>query len=165
ELKEKKHRVEDALSATRAAIEEGIVPGGGIAFLNIQATLTEKLNKEAGDIKVGMQIVAKSLEIPARQIATNTGEEASVIIDKIKAQKKAGLGYDARNNDFVDMFKAGIVDPSKVTRSALQNAASVVGLLLTTDVLVADKPEEKTCGAPAAGPGMGGMPDMGGGMY
>jgi chaperonin GroEL len=163
ELKEKKHRVEDALSATRAAVEEGIVPGGGTALLSLIPVLQKELEKETGDIKVGMQSVARALEIPARKIAANSDLEPSVIIEKIK-NEKVGIGYNAATGEFVDMIKAGIVDPSKVTRTALQNAASVVSLLLTTNVLVADDPEEKEPAMPAA-PGMGGgMPGMGG-MY
>jgi chaperonin GroEL len=163
-LKEKKHRVEDALSATRAAIEEGIVPGGGVALVNLQVDLEKELEKFEGDIKVGMKIVGKSLEIPLRQIASNSGVEASVVIDKVKNQKQ-GIGYNAATGQYEDMIQAGVVDPSKVTRSALQNAASVVSLLLTTDVLIADKPDDKQ--AAPAGPDMGAMGGMGGmgGMY
>jgi chaperonin GroEL len=163
ELKEKKHRVEDALSATRAAVEEGIVPGGGTAFINLIPTLLTAIEKEEGDIKVGMTIVAKSLEIPLRRIAENSGVEASVIIDKVK-NSAAGVGFNARTGQFEDMIKAGVVDPSKVTRTALQNASSVVSLLLTTDVLIADKPEDKSAVA-AGAPGMGGMGGMGGMDY
>jgi chaperonin GroEL len=164
ELKEKKHRVEDALSSTRAAIEEGIVPGGGTAFINILPDLEKEIAKADAAHTVGMQIVARSLEIPARQIATNSGAEASVVIDKVKNQAK-GIGYNARTAEYVDMVQAGVVDPSKVTRSALQNAASVVGLLLTTDVLIADKVEDGAGAAAApAMPDMSGMGGMGG-MY
>ncbi len=161
ELKEKKFRVEDALSATRAAVEEGIVAGGGTAFINLIPVLTTAIDKEpAGDVRVGMTIVAKALEVPLRLIAENSGEEASVVVDKVKHAKE-GTGFNARTGEYVDMIQAGIVDPSKVTRSALQNAASIVSLLLTTNVLVADKPEEKSA-APAGGghPGMGGMGGM-----
>lgn len=160
ELKEKKHRVEDALSATRAAVEEGIVAGGGTALINLIPALETAIQKEpAGDLRVGMTIVAKSLEIPLRQIATNSGVEASVIVDKVK-NAKTGIGFNARTGQFEDMIQAGVVDPSKVTRSALQNAASVVSLLLTTDVLIADKPEDKKEHAHAGAPGMGGMGGM-----
>lgn len=155
ELKEKKHRVEDALSSTRAAVEEGIVPGGGTALLNQQAKLMKALESETGDFRVGMQIVANALEVPARLIASNSDMEASVIVDRIRREKE-GVGYNARTGEFVDMVAAGVVDPSKVTRSALENAASVVGLLLTTDVLVADKPSEKDEMPAGMGGGMGG---------
>ncbi|NDC82853.1 chaperonin GroEL [bacterium] len=154
ELKEKKYRVEDALSATRAAVEEGIVAGGGTALINLIPSLEKAIETESGDIKIGMQLVARALEIPLRQIASNSGVEASVVIDKVK-HSPIGTGFNARTGQFEDMIKAGVVDPSKVTRTALQNAASVVSLLLTTDVLIADKPEEKKeVAAPA---GMGGM--------
>ena len=162
ELKEKKHRVEDALSATRAAVEEGIVPGGGTALVHLIPTLTKEIEKEpAGDIRVGMSIVERAIEIPLRKIAGNSGEEPSVIIDKIK-NSKHGIGYNAQTGEFEDMIAAGVVDPLKVTRSALQNAASIVGLLLTTNVLIADKASENDAmPAPPAGmPGMGGMPGM-----
>ncbi|MGK0180551.1 MAG: chaperonin GroEL [Nitrospinales bacterium] len=158
ELKEKKHRVEDALSATRSAVDEGIVAGGGTALINLIPELDSILAQATGDQKVGISIVQKALEIPLRQIASNSGQEASIIVEKIKTAKP-GVGYNARTGEFVNMIEAGVVDPSKVTRSALQNAASIVSLLLTTDVLIADKPEEKS-GAPAM-PDMGGM---GGGM-
>lgn len=154
ELKEKKYRVEDALSATRAAVEEGIVAGGGTSLINLIPSLEKAIETESGDIKIGMQLVARALEIPLRQIATNSGVEASVVIDKVK-NSPVGVGFNARTGQFEDMIKAGVVDPSKVTRTALQNAASVVSLLLTTDVLIADKPEaRKEAAAPA---GMGGM--------
>ncbi|MFA5878786.1 MAG: chaperonin GroEL [Candidatus Margulisiibacteriota bacterium] len=158
ELKEKKHRVEDALSATRAAVEEGIVPGGGTAFINIIPALQAAIDKADPDKKVGMEIVLRSLTIPLRQIAVNSGLEGSVIVEKVK-NEKPGFGFNARTFEFVDMIKAGIVDPVKVTRSALQNAGSIAGMLLTTEVLIADKPEENK--APAM-PGGGGMPGMGG---
>ena len=160
ELKERKYRVEDALSATRAAVEEGIVAGGGTAFVGLIPTLNKSIELESGDIRLGMNIVAKSLEMPLRLIAENSGEEPSVVIDKVK-NSQPGIGFNARTGQYVDMVKEGIVDPSKVARSALQNAASVVGLLLTTDVLVADKPEEKK----DASAGMGGMGGMGGMDY
>jgi chaperonin GroEL len=140
EMKERKTRVEDALAATRSAVEEGIVPGGGVAYINALAAL-DKLKLE-GDEKTGVNIVRKAIEEPLRQIVTNGGLEGSVIVEKVKEQKK-GWGYDALNGAFVDMVAAGIVDPTKVTRSALQNAASIAGILLTTEVLVTEKPEEK----------------------
>lgn len=166
ELKEKKHRVEDALSSTRAAIEEGIVPGGGTALLNLLPVLEKAIESASPELQVGMRIVSRALEIPVRQIASNSDLEASVIVQKIKDQGIEGVGYNARTGEFTDMIKAGVVDPSKVTRSALENAASVVGLLLTTDVLIADKPEENdgAGAAAAAAAGMGGMGGMGGGM-
>lgn len=154
ELKEKKYRVEDALSATRAAVEEGIVPGGGTALVNLIPSLEKAIESAQGDIRVGMQIVAAALEVPLRRIAENSGAEASVVVDQVK-KSGTGIGFNARAGRFEDMLAAGIVDPSKVTRTALQNAASVVALLLTTDVLIAEKPEEKK-EVPAAG-GMGGM--------
>jgi chaperonin GroEL len=153
ELKEKKHRIEDALSATRAAIEEGIVPGGGVALLRVQPTLAKI--KLKGDQATGASIVAAALSAPARQIATNAGLEGAVIVEKILDQEDPKVGYNAASGEFVDLVKAGVIDPAKVTRSALQNAASIAALLLTTEALVADKPEE-------AGAGGGGMPDMGG---
>ncbi len=158
ELKEKKYRVEDALSATRAAVEEGIVPGGGTALINLIPALDNAILTESGDIKIGMQLVARALEIPLRQISSNSGVEASVVIDKVK-NSAVGIGFNARTGVFEDMIQAGVVDPSKVTRTALQKAASVVSLLLTTDVLIADKPEEKAAAA-APGAGMGGMGGM-----
>jgi len=140
ELKEKKFRVEDALSATRAAVEEGIVPGGGSILLLAQKALEEKIqSKEHDDYRVGYRIVLNSLEIPVKTIAENSDQEPAIIVDRVK-QSEPNFGYNAMTGEMIDMFKAGIVDPTKVTRSALQNAASVVGLLLTTSVLVADKP-------------------------
>lgn len=139
ELKERKYRIEDALNATRAAVEEGFVPGGGTALIDViddVATLSE-----AGDVHTGINIVKRALEEPVRQIAINAGKEGSVIVEKLKEQK-AGIGYNAATDEWVDMIEAGIVDPTKVTRSALQNAASVSALLLTTEAVVADKPEE-----------------------
>jgi chaperonin GroEL len=140
EMKEKKARVEDALSATRSALEEGIVPGGGVAFLRALGTL-EKLKLE-GDEKIGKNIVAKALEEPARLIASNAGKEGSVVVQKIKTLA-ANFGFNAQTNEYEDLVKAGIVDPAKVARVALQNAASIGGLLLTTDALVTEKPEEE----------------------
>jgi len=140
ELKEKKHRVEDALSTARAAVEEGIVPGGGVALVGAIKSL-EKV-KAQGDEGVGVDIVRRALEEPLRQLARNAGAEGSIIVEKVK-DGKAGWGYNVLTDEFVDMFKAGIVDPAKVTRSALQNAASVGAMVLTTEVLVVDKPEEE----------------------
>ncbi len=163
ELKEKKHRVEDALSATRAAIEEGIVPGGGLALIQA-ATALEKVDMTGmtDDEKVGFKIVKRALEEPIRQIAENAGVDSSIIADTAKNEKK-GIGFDAYKMEWVDMVKAGIIDPAKVTRSALQNAASVAALLLTTECAITDLPEKKDS-APAM-PGGGGMGGMGGMDY
>ena len=158
EMKEKKLRIEDALNATRAAVEEGIVPGGGTAYLNVIADVAALLETAEGDEKTGIQIVVKALEAPVRQIAANAGFEGSVIIDKIQTSGKKGFGFDAYSEEYVDMMEAGIVDPTKVTRSALQNAASVASTVLTTEALVVSQPEPVPA-APAGG--MGGM----GGMY
>ncbi|MFQ5351596.1 MAG: chaperonin GroEL, partial [Candidatus Binatia bacterium] len=159
EMKEKKARVEDALHATRAAVEEGIVPGGGVALIRCSSTLERVEVSE--EESVGLKILGRACEDPARWISTNAGEEASVIIDKIKSGKGA-FGYDAASGEFGDMVKLGIIDPTKVVRIALQNAASVAGLLLTTEAVVADKPDDKKdLGAAAAAAGAGGgMPGM-----
>jgi chaperonin GroEL len=158
ELKEKKHRIEDALSATRAAVEEGIIAGGGSTFIHILPAL-EKLEAGAqGDEKAGATIVRRALEEPLKQIANNAGWEGSVVVERVK-KEKTGIGFDAQKFEFADMFKAGIVDPLKVTRSALQNAASIASMLLTTEVLVAEKPEEEKTPAMPPG-GMGGMGGM-----
>ena len=157
EMKERKLRIEDALAATRAAAEEGIVPGGGIALLSVQQNVAALLPKYSGDAKTGVQIILRALEEPVRQIAANAGVEGSVIVEKIKRTKKPGYGYDALNDKYVDMVEAGIIDPTKVTRSALQNAASVAATVLTTESLVADIPEKNPAPAPAGDPGMGGM--------
>ena len=155
EMKEKKLRIEDALNATKAAVEEGIVPGGGTAFANILPDVSKLLDETEGDEKTGVAIVVKALEEPIRQIAFNAGKDGSVILDKILSSGKPGYGYDAYNDTFVDMMEAGIVDPTKVSRSALQNAASVASMILTTEALVADKPEPAPAAAPAApAPGM-----------
>ncbi|MBI1958237.1 MAG: chaperonin GroEL, partial [Candidatus Rokubacteria bacterium] len=146
-MKEKKARVEDALNATRAAVEEGIVPGGGVALL--RAALSIDALKLEGDEKVGATIVRRALEEPIRQIVENAGLEGSVIVEKVKGDKVATRGFDAESLEFVDMIQAGIIDPTKVERVALQNAASVAGLLLTTEALVTDLPEEKPAAAPA----------------
>lgn len=157
EMKEKKLRIEDALNATRAAVEEGIVPGGGTAFINIIPSLSGI--EAAGEVATGVEIVKKALEEPVRQIANNAGLEGSVIVEKVKDQKP-GVGFNAASEEYVDMIGAGIVDPAKVTRSALQNAASIASMLLTTESIVADKPE-KDGGAGMMGGGMpGGMPGM-----
>ncbi len=150
EMKERKTRVEDALSATRAAVEEGVVAGGGVTYLNALHSLTTL--KTEGDEKIGVDIVRRALYAPIRFILSNAGLEASVIIEKILEKKNNGYGFDVVKNDYTDMFKAGVIDPAKVTRSALQNASSIASILLTTEVLVAELPEKKST-APAA-PGM-----------
>ncbi len=159
EMKEKKHRIEDALAATKAAVEEGIVSGGGTAFINVLPKVTKLLDTVSGDEKTGIQIIIKSLEEPVRQIAANAGLEGSVIVDKIKGSAQ-GIGFDALKEQYVNMIDAGIVDPAKVTRSALQNAASVAAMVLTTESVVADKPEKEP-----PMPAGGGMPGGMGGMY
>ena len=158
EMKDKKLRIEDALAATKAAVEEGIVAGGGVALLNAIPAVEGVLESSEGDEKTGVAIVLKALEAPIRQIAVNAGLEGSVIVDKIVSSGKANYGFDAYNEVYTDMISAGIVDPTKVTRSALENAASVASMVLTTESLVADKPEEaNAAAAAAAGAGMGGM--------
>ena len=156
EIKEKKLRIEDALAATKAAVEEGIVAGGGTALINAMPAVKELMETATGDEKTGMSIVYKALEEPVRQIAQNSGLEGSVIIDKILSSGKVGYGFDAYKEEYCDMLSAGIVDPTKVTRSALQNAASVAAMVLTTESLVADIKEPEPAAAPANG-GMGGM--------
>ncbi len=158
EMKEKKLRIEDALAATKAAVEEGIVAGGGIALINAIPAVTNLYNNTQADEKTGVSIVLKALEEPLRQISINAGVEGSVIVENVKKENKVGFGYNAKTEEYVDMISSGIVDPTKVTRSALQNAASVASMVLTTESLVADKKEESPA-APA-------MPDAGmGGMY
>jgi chaperonin GroEL len=161
EMKEKKARVEDALNATRAAVEEGIVPGGGVALVRCLKAL-EKIKIKA-DQKLGVKVVMRAIEEPLRQIANNAGFEGSVVIDKVKRGKDA-YGYNAETNSYEDLIQAGVIDPTKVVRFALQNAASVAGLMLTTEAMVAEKPEEKEPAMPGGAPGMGGMGGMGGGM-
>ena len=156
EMKEKKLRMEDALSATKAAVEEGLVAGGGVALINAASALDSLIESADGDEKTGAKIVLKALEEPVRQIALNAGLEGSVIIDKIRNAGKVNYGFDFAKEEYVDMFTAGIVDPTKVTRSALQNAASVAAMVLTTESLVADK-KEPPAPAPAAPGGMDGM--------
>ena len=156
EMKERKLRIEDALAATRAATEEGIVPGGGIALLSVLPQVQAELANHAGDAKTGVQIVLRALEEPIRQIAMNAGIDGSVIVENIKNAKKPGYGYDALKGEYVDMIERGIIDPTKVTRSALQNAASVAAMVLTTESLVADIPAPEPA-TPAGGAGMGGM--------
>ncbi len=148
-MKEKKARVEDALNATRAAVEEGIVPGGGVALLRAARAVEPLIKKLEGDEKVGAMIVRRALEEPIRQIVENAGLEGSVIVEKVKAETVLTRGFDAESNEYVDMIQAGIIDPAKVERVALQNAASIASLLLTTEALITDIPEEKSAGAPA----------------
>jgi len=159
EMKEKKARVEDALNATRAAVEEGIVPGGGVAYLRCLPAL-DKMKLE-GDKKIGVDIVKRALEEPIRQIANNAGQEGSVVTEKVK-NEKAAFGFDAAQDEYTDMIKAGIIDPTKVVRLALQNAASVASLMITTEAIIAEKPEKKPAypPMPPGGGGMGGMGDM-----
>ncbi|MCH5288217.1 MAG: chaperonin GroEL, partial [Christensenellaceae bacterium] len=160
EMKERKLRIEDALAATRAATEEGIVPGGGIALLTVSKKVADLLPNYSGDEKTGVQIILRALEEPIRQIAANAGVDGSVIVENVKAAKRDGkpasYGYDALNDEYVDMIERGIIDPTKVTRSALQNATSVAAMVLTTESLVADIPQPEPA-APAGGAGMGGM--------
>jgi chaperonin GroEL len=159
-MKEKKARVEDALHATRAAVEEGVVPGGGVAYLRVQHVL-DKIEGIDGDEKFGVQIVRRAIEEPVRQIAANAGAEGTVVCERVKAGSGA-FGYDASVNEYRDLVEAGVIDPTKVTRMALQNAASIAGLLLTTEALVAEIPEKKKMQAmPSGGGGMGGMGGMG----
>ena len=156
ERKEKKLRIEDALNATKAAVEEGIVAGGGTAYINVIPAVEKLLPDAEGDEKTGIKLVMKALEAPVRQIADNAGLDGAVILDRVKASGKTGYGFDAYNEKYVDMLEVGIVDPTKVTRSALQNAASIASTVLTTEAVVANKKEEAPAAAPAAG-GMGGM--------
>ena len=156
EMKEMKLRIEDALAATRAAVEEGIVPGGGTAMLKVEGKVKALMEQESGDIKTGVSIVLRALEEPIRQIAANAGIEGSIIVEKVRENESKSFGYDAYQDKFIDMIEAGILDPTKVTRSALQNAASVASMLLTTESIVTDIPAPEPA-APAAGGGMGGM--------
>jgi len=162
ELKEKKMRVDDALHATRAAVEEGVVAGGGVTLLRAISAL-ESVKGDNAEENIGIDIVRRSLDEPLRQIARNAGKEHAVIVERVKADKNPAFGYDAKNDVFGDLMKAGVIDPAKVTRSALQHAASIAGMVLTTDVLVADKPEPNKPEGPSPGGmgGMGGMPGMG----
>ena len=159
-MKEKKLRIEDALNATKAAVEEGIVAGGGTAYLNVIADVKTVLDTVEGDEKTGVKIVLKALEAPVRQIAENAGFEGSIIVDKIMNAGKVGYGFDAYNEKYVDMMEAGIVDPTKVTRSALQNAASIAATILTTEGVVANQKED-----PAAAAAANAAMNAGGGMY
>jgi chaperonin GroEL len=159
EMKEKKARVEDAMHATKAAVEEGIVPGGGVALIRCIPGLDDMIKKEKNeDMAVGIRIVKRALEEPIRQIANNAGHEGSVIVNQVKEMEK-DKGFDAQTEKFVNMHEAGIIDPTKVVRSALQNAASIASLMLTTEAVINEIPEEKKA---AGGPGMGGGGGMGG---
>ena len=160
EMKEKKLRIEDALNATRAAVEEGIVAGGGTAYLNVIPAVAALVDEVDGDEKTGVRIVLKALEEPVRQIAANAGFDGAVIVNEIMRSGKTGYGFDAYNEVYCDMVSAGIVDPTKVTRSALQNASSIASVILTTESVVADKKDpaaEAAANAAMAGGGMGGM--------
>jgi chaperonin GroEL len=156
EVKEKKDRVEDALNATRAAVEEGIVPGGGTALLRAKKAIG-RLHNENADIQAGINIVLKALEAPIRQIAENAGVEGSIVVGKVLDNKSETFGFDAQNEDYVDLVEKGIIDPAKVVRAALQDAASVAGLLITTEAMVAELPKEPAPPMPGGGGGMGGM--------
>ena len=151
ELKEKKHRIEDALAATKAAVEEGIVPGGGVSLLNVIEDVQKVVDSLEGDFKTGAKIVLKALEAPVRQIAENAGVDGSIIVEKIKAAKDPNFGYDAYREEFTDMIKRGIIDPTKVTRTALQNAASIASMILTTEAIVVDVPEKEKSNIHGAG--------------
>jgi chaperonin GroEL len=156
EVKERKDRVDDALNATRAAVEEGVVTGGGCALLYASETL-DNLKVKGDDQKAGVEIVKKALQAPIRQIISNAGVDASVVVGKLLEGKKGSNGYDAQSEEYCDMFQKGIIDPTKVVRTALQDAASIASLLITTEAMIADKPDDKDSGP-------GGMPPMGGGM-
>ena len=160
EMKDKKLRIEDALAATRAAVEEGIIAGGGTAYINVLPDVAKLLDETTGDTRTGVRIVLKALEEPVRQIAANAGMDGSVICENVK-NSKFGVGYDVLAEEYVDMVESGIVDPAKVTRSALQNAASIASILLTTEAVVAEMPDPEAA-APGGAPGMGGMGGMGG---
>ncbi|MBV9540950.1 MAG: chaperonin GroEL, partial [Alphaproteobacteria bacterium] len=159
EVKEKKDRVDDALNATKAAVEEGIVPGGGVALLYASKELTT-LTGDNDDQTQGIAIVRRAIQYPIRQIVENAGEEASIVVGKLLDQKSATAGYNAQTGQYVDFIKDGIVDPTKVVRTALQNAASVASLLITTEAMVADRPKKDSGPAMPGGGGMGGMGDM-----
>jgi chaperonin GroEL len=159
EMKEKKARVEDALHATRAAVEEGIVPGGGVALLRAQASLKD-LKLDDADENIGVRIIERALEEPIRQISNNAGVEGSIVVAKVRENSSNAYGYNARTDEYEDLVAAGVIDPTKVTRTALQNAASIAGLLLTTESVVVERPEPKGAGGPAGGGMGGGMGDM-----
>jgi chaperonin GroEL len=162
EMKEKKLRVEDAMFATRAAVQEGILPGGGVALIRASKAL-EKVKTQNEDEKTGLDIIRRAVEAPIRQIAANSGIDGAIVVERVKEAKDSNFGFDAEKLEYGDMFKFGIIDPTKVVRSALQNAASVASLLLTTDALISEIPEKKSAGAGGGPGGMGGMGGMGGG--
>jgi len=157
EMKEKKARVEDAMHATRAAVEEGIVPGGGVALVRATSAVDDLIKTLEGDEKIGAQIIRRAIEEPLRQIVGNAGEEGAVVVGKIHESKDTNFGYNAGTGVFEDLVKAGVIDPTKVTRTALQNAGSIAGLMLTTEAMVADIPEPKAAPAPGGHGGMDGM--------
>ncbi|MEY2477728.1 MAG: chaperonin GroEL, partial [Actinomycetota bacterium] len=154
ELKEKKHRIEDAVSTTKAAVEEGVVPGGGVALLRSQARILDVAEKLEGDEATGARIVARAVEEPLKQIAVNAGLEGGVVVDKVRNLKTAAEGFNAATGEYEDLVKAGVIDAAKVTRSALQNAASIAALFLTTEAVIVDKPEKEGAGAGMPGGGM-----------
>jgi chaperonin GroEL len=156
EMKEKKARVEDALHATRAAVEEGIVPGGGVAFIRVQSSL-KGLKLDESDEQIGVDIVRRALEEPIRMIAQNAGAEGSIVVEKVRSSKDANYGFNALTDTYEDLVLAGVIDPTKVTRTALQNAASIAGLLLTTEATIVERKDDKQAAAGAQGGGMGGM--------
>ena len=156
EVKEKKDRVDDAMHATRAAVEEGIVPGGGVALLRAKAAIG-KLTNDNEEVQAGINIVLRAIEAPIRQIAENSGVEGSIVVSRVLANKSQSFGFDAQTEEYVDMLSAGIVDPAKVVRVALQDAASVAGLLITTEAMVAEAPKKESAPAMPGGGGMGGM--------
>jgi chaperonin GroEL len=158
-VKEKKDRVDDAMHATRAAVEEGIVPGGGVALLRAKAAVA-KVTSDNADVRAGINIVLRALEAPIRQIAENSGVEGSIVVGKINDNSSDTFGFDAQSEQFVDLIQAGIVDPVKVVRVALQDAASVAGLLITTEAMVAEAPRKESAPAMPGGGGMGGMGGM-----
>ena len=162
EVKERKDRVDDALNATRAAVEEGIVPGGGVALLRAKKAV-QALTSTNADIQAGINIVSKALEAPIRQIAENSGVEGSIVVGKV-LEKTGNYGFDAQNEIYCDMVEAGIIDPTKVVLTALQDAASVAALLITTEAMIAERPKDKPAGGMGGGMGGGGMGGMGGGM-
>jgi chaperonin GroEL len=155
-MKEKKHRVEDALQATRAALEEGIVPGGGVALIRAQAKLRDLKLNEAEE-QIGVQIILRAIEEPLRQISSNAGVEGSIVVEKVRSNPSDTFGYNAQTDNYEDLVEAGVIDPTKVTRTALQNAASIASLLLTTECVVVEKKEEQPAAPAMPGGGMGGM--------
>jgi chaperonin GroEL len=165
EMKEKKARVEDAMHATRAAVEEGIVPGGGVALVRAARALEKfQINKEGEgdpDEQIGVNIVRRALEEPLRQIVQNAGKEGAVVVERVRNEKNENIGFNAATETFEDLVKAGVIDPAKVTRTALQNAASIAGLMLTTEAMVSELPEDEKGGGSAMPGGMGGMSGMG----